>query len=570
MLDLYKRLTALPPFEDEEQRLRAALLRACLVSSTVVALFVVTLLILAFGVPKTWAEWSTPILAISFSMVNIILLVPLRKGRIRSTALIWLTVLGLSITGYLWLVAQQINDSAAFVYPLVIFLAGLLLGGQSAILATLFCCAGVIGQGLLFDLASHSLPFQQLYWSTVIILIAVFLLFGFLTRSAVNNLSSALQRAWQGERVQAQTNRELEAVRALLAAQMEERTRDLERRTHQVQVSIELGQIAMSVRDAQTFLDRAVELIAGRLEFYHVGIFLIETSGVAGVRYAVLRASNSEGGKLMLARGHRLEVGGQSIVGRVAERGQLYLSADVRQDTTYFANPLLPYTRSELALPLIVGEEVIGVLDVQSARPDDFSPQDVEILQLWAGQLALSIESIRSFIRSQEILDVQRRMYGEIGREAWRELIGAGGQIGYVCTAQGVLPAPTEWRPEMIRAYRERQPVHPDRSMLVLPVEIRDQIEGVVRLCKEEEDGEWTEDEIALVRALTERLGTALDSARLYQETRLRAAYQQQLGEVTSRIRQTLDIETVLRTAAEQVREALGLPEVIVQLTSSK
>ncbi len=568
MLDWYKRLTLLPAFEDEEQYLKAVLLRAGLVISSLVAVLIITLLIWIFGIPQTLISWSTPILAVVFCLMSAILFIPLRRGQVRLAATIWVSVLWLLITGYLWLVAVQVNDSAAFVYPLIIFLAGLLLGGRAAILFALLCCVGVVGRVLLFKFTSEGIPLQS--WGTAIILSAVFLLTGLLLRLAVDKLSSALRRAWLGERAQAEANRELEAARALLATQMAEQARDLERRTRQLQVSLEFGRIAMSTRDVQTLLTQVVELMAKQLDFYHVGLFLIDAPGEMGARYAVLRASNSEGGKLMLARGHRLALGKRSIVGLVAESGKPYVCPDVQQDATYFANPLLPYTCSEVALPLIVGEQVIGVLDVQSTRTNDFSAQDVGILQLWAGQLALAIQSVELSIRSQEALEAQRRAYGEISRQAWREVIGAQGQIGYLCNAQGILPAPTDWQPEMIRVYQERQPVRSDRSTLVLPVEIRDHVEGVVRLCKEDDAGEWTEDEIALMRALTERLGVALDSARLYQETRLRAAYQQQLGEVTSRIRQTLDIETVLRTAAEQVREALGLPEVIVQLSSNK
>jgi len=569
MLDWYKRLTLLPAFEDEEQYLKAVLLRAGLLISSLVAVLIITLLIWIFGIPQTLIGWSTPILAAFFCLMNIILFIPLRRGQVRPAATIWVSVLWGLITGYLWLVAVQVNDSAAFVYPLIIFLAGLLLGGRAAILFALLCCVGVVGRVLLFELASEAIS-RQSHWGTAIILSAVFLLTGLLLRLAVDKLSSALRRAWLGERAQAEANRELEAARTSLATQMAEQARDLERRTRQLRVSLEFGRIAMSTRDVQTLLTQVVELMAEQLDFYHVGLFLIDAPGETGARYAVLRASNSEGGKLMLARGHRLALGKRSIVGLVAESGKPYVSPDVQQDATYFANPLLPYTRSEAALPLIIGEQVIGVLDVQSTRSNDFSAQDVGILQLWAGQLALAIQSVELSIRSQEALEAQRRAYGEISRQAWREVIGAQGQIGYLCNAQGVLSAPTDWQPEMIRVYQERQPVRSDRSTLVLPVEIRDHIEGVVRLCKEDDAGEWTEDEIALMRALTERLGVALDSARLYQETRLRAAYQQQLGEVTSRIRQTLDIETVLRTAAEQVREALGLPEVIVQLSSDK
>jgi nitrate/nitrite-specific signal transduction histidine kinase len=143
-----------------------------------------------------------------------------------------------------------------------------------------------------------------------------------------------------------------------------ERTSELERRTVQVQVAAEIARDATAVRDLSQLLDSAINLIRSRFGFYHSGIFLLDETE----EYAVLKAATGEAGREMLARNHRLKVGEVGIVGFAAGSGLPRIALDVGEDAVHFKNPLLPATRSEMALPLIVGERVIGVLDVQSER----------------------------------------------------------------------------------------------------------------------------------------------------------------------------------------------------------
>ncbi len=188
---------------------------------------------------------------------------------------------------------------------------------------------------------------------------------------------------------------------ALLEEQVAARTSDLERRSVQLQVAAEVARDATVASDLDDLLNRAVNLIRHRFAFYHVGIFLVDEQG----EYAVLRAATGEAGRQMLARGHKLKVGETGIVGHSTGTGQPRIALDVGVDAFHFHNPSLPETRSEMALPLKVGERIIGALDVQSHEESAFDKDDVAVLQTLADQLAVAIEKVRLFAQAQAALE---------------------------------------------------------------------------------------------------------------------------------------------------------------------
>lgn len=175
---------------------------------------------------------------------------------------------------------------------------------------------------------------------------------------------------------------------SMLYRSLEERV-DL--RTRQIRTAAEVARDAAVIRNVDELLDATVNLISARFGHYHAGIFLLDEHGVD----AVLKAASSPGGKHMLARGHRLAVGKVGLVGYVTGTGKPRIALDVGADSVHFANPDLPKTRSELALPLRVGERVIGALDVQSTEANAFDENDVIVLQTMADQVAIALENAR-------------------------------------------------------------------------------------------------------------------------------------------------------------------------------
>jgi GAF domain-containing protein/HAMP domain-containing protein len=352
-----------------------------------------------------------------------------------------------------------------------------------------------------------------------------------------------------------------------LEQRVADRTRDLERRTHYLEATAEVAREAVSVLDLHELLSRVTALISQRFGFYHTGLFLLDPSG----EWAVLQAASSEGGQRMLASGHRLRVGRKGIVGYVTGRGEPRIALDVGADAVFFDNPDLPDTRSEMALPLRARGEIIGALDVQSKEPEAFSGEDAAVLQTLADQVAMAISNARLLQQAEEGLEAERRTYGELSRQAWDEMLRARPDLGYRYNEEGVVPlaghpqSPSERRGD--DSERVSEPVE-ELPELGLPVRVRGRVIGTINAHKPGGAGEWTAEEVTLMETLTDQLGVALESARLYQDTQRRAARERLTGQVTARMRETLDMETVLKTAVQEVREALGLPEVIVRLTT--
>lgn len=183
--------------------------------------------------------------------------------------------------------------------------------------------------------------------------------------------------------------RQFEAIQEALAAQSEQRV--------QLQTAAEVAAAATSIRDLDELLDRSVTLIKERFDLYYVGLFLIDRE----TDYAVLRAGTGEAGQIQIRRRHRLKVGGQSLVGGATGDGQPRISQDVSADSEWRPNPLLPETRSELALPLQVRSRIIGALTVQSIEPSRFAPEMISILQTLADQLAVAIDNAQLLARAE-------------------------------------------------------------------------------------------------------------------------------------------------------------------------
>jgi GAF domain-containing protein/HAMP domain-containing protein len=389
-----------------------------------------------------------------------------------------------------------------------------------------------------------------------------------------------------------------------LEQRVADRTRDLEQRAVQLATAADVSRAAASILDLETLTGQVVNLVRDRFDLYYAGLFLLDSSG----RYAVLEAGTGEAGQIMLAQGHKLEVGGISMVGTACAQRQARIALDVDEARGYsgeavpstaragssggapltrFDNPLLPRTRSEMALPLIVGGPtgtVLGALDVQSTLPAAFSEDDVAVLQLVADQVAVAVQNARLFAESSVSLEAARRAYGEISRDAWRRLLeGGGGSQGYISDEQGLVPVPQVTDPRLLAAMQAGdlragsdqvdgrsgatplQDDGPDRAW-ALPIQVRHQVIGVVDAQKPAGAGMWTAEEQQVLTALVEQLGQALESARLYQDSQRRAAEERLIGEVTSRVRETLDIDTVLQTAIQEMGAALGLSRVEVRM----
>lgn len=293
---------------------------------------------------------------------------------------------------------------------------------------------------------------------------------------------------------------QLRILVANLEARVQERTRLLEQRSAQLSAAAQVAREATAEQDVQTLLERTVRLISERFNFYHAGIFLIDEKR----EYAVLRAASSDGGRRMLARGHRLAVGQVGIVGSVAASGEARIALDVGADAVFFNNPDLPLTRSEMAVPLKVRGTVIGVLDVQSTEVAAFTEADVELMQVLADQLAVAIENANLLAQAQQRLrDIEVLLQRQTA-EGWRRLAQSA-TLAY--TFDGALVTPHTLPAELML---------PQRTISA-PIVLQGQKLGQIDLVLPDRPPRPQDQELAM--ALAEQLALALDSARLFRET---------------------------------------------------
>ncbi len=164
-----------------------------------------------------------------------------------------------------------------------------------------------------------------------------------------------------------------------------------QRQTRLLEAGARVGRSITSILDLDALLHATVDIICDEFGFYFAGIFLIDESG----EWAVLRAGRGEAGQQMVAQDYRLRIGDPSMVGQAAQSGQACIALDAGQAANAAQNPLLPLTRSEIALPLRIGRQNIGVLSVQSTDQAAFSEDDLTALQALADQLAVAIDNAR-------------------------------------------------------------------------------------------------------------------------------------------------------------------------------
>lgn len=351
--------------------------------------------------------------------------------------------------------------------------------------------------------------------------------------------------------------RMLEEERKNLEARIEERTRLLTRQTSLMETAGEIAhQISMET-DQENLFRNTIQLIRDRLGYYHAGIFLMDEAN----EYAVLVSALGEAGEKMLAQGHRLKKGEEGIVGNVVARGEARIALDVGKDAVHFKNPLLPLTRSEIALPIKIGERVLGALDIQSTEPEAFTQVDIQSLQIIANQLAVALERIRLIDQLQQTVADLESGYRTETRKSWRSYIRSSRQT------RGFRYDPNRKSLEPILSVKRIQPNQSDPQSIQVPLRSRGEVVGMLDI--KFKSGQPSPEIQRLLNTTAERLGSALETARLLEELQLRAEREHLVSDLATQVRSSTDFEQILKTTALQIRQKLGLKEVVVQILPS-
>lgn len=380
-----------------------------------------------------------------------------------------------------------------------------------------------------------------------------------------------------------------------------------QRRAEQLLASAEIAREAISARDIDTMLQNATNQIRERLGYYHASVFLLDPLG----RYGVLREASGDVGQIMKQSGHRLAVGSRSLVGQAMALGRTIVANNVQGNPDYYPNPLLPETRSEIVVPLRVGDRLFGALDVQSRSYDAFQAEDVQILETLAGLLAIALDNILLYTRTQQNLTQHRHFYRIISEasvqltpeeiiektlQGLHEILPQDRLAIFLLNRDQVLELKaytgfeaeslerSTWQteesvPGWVIAHRQALRIseftseiafHPliagAHSALALPLDYQNEILGVLYI-ESERPAAFDESDQELFTSLTTNLAAILTNARLIHQIQIQAERQRRLYEITSKIRALTDVGNILQTSAAEIGRALGAQRVSIRIS---
>ncbi len=381
-------------------------------------------------------------------------------------------------------------------------------------------------------------------------------------------------------------------------------------RSIQLEIAAEIARDISRSLNLDELLTKAVNYIRERFDFYHAAIFLIDAPG----EYAVIREATGEAGAQMKRTGHKLGVGSKSIVGYVAGQGEPLIVNDTAKDATYYPNPLLADTRSEAALPLKVGERIVGVIDVQSKQPYDFTEDNMRTLQILADQMAVAVVNSELFAETQEHLSQHRLLHhittsaasGTTLEEALdsavtglqvtlggdrvmillsdrdKKMLEVKAAVGYsedvtslqIPVGDGI----TGW------AAAHRRPLRVDdvavdsryiqassntRSELAIPLIYRNELLGVLNV-ESEQVSAYTENDEEMLGTLGGSLAAIIANARLLEQIRNQAERERAIFEITNKIRRSADMQTILATTASELTKAVGARRTQIKIATEE
>ncbi len=371
-----------------------------------------------------------------------------------------------------------------------------------------------------------------------------------------------------------------------------------QRKAIQIETAAEIARDISGSLNLDELLIKAVNFIRERFDFYHASIFLHDMPG----EFAIIREATGEAGTQMKRAGYKIGVGSKSIVGFVSGRGEQLVVNDTSRDATYYANPILPDTRAEAAIPLKVGDRILGVLDIQSTKPYSFSEDNLRSLQILADQLAVAVVNTELFAETQEHLSQHRLLHhitttaasGTTLEEALESAVNGlqvtlGGDrvailladrekrslevkasMGYsddisraqIAFGSGI----TGWVAEHKRTLRVRdvnidpryiQASSNTRSELAIPLIYRNELLGVLNVESEQVDA-YTENDEEMLGTLGGSLAAIIANARLLEQIRIQAERERLINEVAGKIRRSTDIQSILMTTASEITRITG------------
>ena len=299
---------------------------------------------------------------------------------------------------------------------------------------------------------------------------------------------------------------ELERQLATLNAKIETQAQRYDRN---LRVAARISRETAMLQDIDDLLTRSLNLISSSFQLYHAQVFLTDNAKMN----AVLRYSQGEAGRQMMEKQHKLAVGSESVVGQVTATGNPVIVNDTLEADTHAYNPILPETRAEMALPLQIGDEMLGALDLQSDQVNAFSEEDLETYQLIADQVAIAVYKTRLLRQSEERVQEIEQLNRQLTQMAWEELAD---EVGLE----------QSYRYDLLNVETGKaaeQDVYKSNHMLSVPIRVRGEVIGTINATPPE-NAEFTQNDSMVLQSVAERISLAAENARLFQETQTNLA----------------------------------------------
>jgi GAF domain-containing protein len=335
--------------------------------------------------------------------------------------------------------------------------------------------------------------------------------------------------------------------RAQLESRVHERTDELELRTTQLRSSASISKAIAETQDISELLEMTTRLTTDQFGYYHVGLYLLDERK----KTAFLQAASSAIGEQLVGQGFRVEPDRLNLFNLVVEHNRPYITSDV--DNSNFTRDVnFPLTRSRMMLPLTVRNNVIGILDMHSDQPQTFNTQDAEVLQTLADLVAISIDNVRLIRETQNLVHQLELNTSVQTHETWTKFTSRH-KPAYQYTPAGVRPLFVNNKQNNLDGLR-------------VPLILHGQNIGNIILKRKGATNAWSERERILVDKVATQVSLALENSRLVDETQKNALRDQVIANISSRVRETLDIESVLRTATTELRRVFDLKEAEISI----
>ena len=309
----------------------------------------------------------------------------------------------------------------------------------------------------------------------------------------------------------------------------------VQERTYQLRKINEIGQNVSEILDADRLFSRASKFIEDEFNCYYTAFYLIDGTG----KWADLKYASGEAGKVLRENKHRADLDGKSSVARAIRTKTSQIASEINQ--IRLENPLLPYTRSQLVLPLLLGDTVLGVLDMHSTKENAFTSQDVDAYQNMANGIATAIENSRLFQEAQQSLSEMRATQRQYLQSAWDSLTS---------------DQPLE--------YEIGENDSANNNTLEIPLSLRDQVIGQIHMAN---TSEWTSEQKNLIEAIVAQATLALENARLVEESQSSASQERLTNEIIAKIWASTSMDNILQTTVRELGRSLEATEVEIEVS---